>query len=313
MQKKTVKRSNRAFTIIELLCILAIIALLVAILMPALSKAREQSTQIQCASNLNLFAKTGIMYLNDNDEYYPKGPENWLFSNKAASGDHPLGCRWHDRLMAPTGKTMRANPEYQGAMWSYFNEMSMPICPTFRRFGDARGCENKNHNRNIDIEPQNSYSINGYLGSERQGGALRSSEVSSRVFFFAEENPWTVRPDHPRHPAKWLTAPLSTTALDDNVLLITPTPKADGCFATYHSNKSQEGLNSGVSNIAFVDGHVKKYSVGVQLRNNMHKGSNPDRSGYSYSRRSSSSDNPAGNLHMAWASKTPPPGGWESQ
>jgi prepilin-type processing-associated H-X9-DG protein len=291
-------KSKRGLTIWELLCILAVIALLFALLMPALNRARELGTRSVCMSYLREYSIAGLLYLDDNDRVFPEDPNEWLYARKSDSRDHPIGCRWHHQVMAPGGKIMRTSPEYRGKMWDYFTKMYIGPCPTFRRFARSRGCENPNHNSNIDIKPQYSYTMNGYLGTKQEGGVLRVSEVRvpHEVFFFAEENSWSLRPDHPKYPARWLSAPLSTRALDDTVLLISPTPEAKDCFATYHGSKD---LNRGSGNIAFIDGHVTMFRVDNQLRKNMHGGK--------------SHFGPAGNLFLAWPSKSPPPGGWDAQ
>jgi prepilin-type N-terminal cleavage/methylation domain-containing protein/prepilin-type processing-associated H-X9-DG protein len=291
-------RNNKAFTILELVVVIVIIAILFSFLLPALSTVRRRATRVVCGSNLAQYAKAGLMYLSDNDKVFPDEPDEWLYSKKSISKEHPIGCRWHDREMAPFGEIMRASKEYRGWMWDYLGNVSP--CPIFRDIARLRGCENPQHNDALYIEPQYSYTMNGYLGSKADGGALNLSDVrnQSKVFFFAEENSWSIRPDHPYFPSKWLKAPLSTRALDDTLLVITPTPEARDCFGTYHEASSKE-LDNGFANVAFLDGHVEIVRAKDQLRKKMHGGR--------------SSFGPAGNLSRAWAAKTEPPSGWDGQ
>ncbi len=60
------RKRCKCFTLIELMIVVAIIALLIAILLPSLARAREQAMQVACAANLNALHKGMFYYAEDN-------------------------------------------------------------------------------------------------------------------------------------------------------------------------------------------------------------------------------------------------------
>jgi prepilin-type N-terminal cleavage/methylation domain-containing protein len=67
---------RHAFTLVELLVVIGIIALLISILLPALSKAREQGNWVACMSNLKQIGTGLLMYSNENKGFLPRPASN---------------------------------------------------------------------------------------------------------------------------------------------------------------------------------------------------------------------------------------------
>ena len=87
------QRKGLAFTLIELLVVISVISLLMAILLPALGKAREQGRIASCMANLRSIGQGIFLYAHDNDGRLVPGDWRVSWDVWANVAEYPKGCR----------------------------------------------------------------------------------------------------------------------------------------------------------------------------------------------------------------------------
>jgi len=95
------RRGRSAFTLVELLVVVAIIALLVSILLPTLGRAKEQARIVSCMSNLKALGLSYTFYTMEHNDWYP--------GSAAYGGDPPT---WDHRL------------------WPFYENYGLLVCPS---------------------------------------------------------------------------------------------------------------------------------------------------------------------------------------
>ncbi len=117
---------RKGFTLIELLVVIAVIAILMAILMPALSRAREQGKRAVCLNNVRQFGVSWVLYADDNDQ---KIVNSCTVENTEGHTDslEPCWMYFHNDW---TDVERRTKGIQDGAMWQYVKSRKIYKCPT---------------------------------------------------------------------------------------------------------------------------------------------------------------------------------------
>ncbi len=234
------KKESKAFTLIELLVVISIIALLTAILMPALGVARSGSRALACKSNLRQLVIANIGYATENDGFYvPAASDMW---------DNAGLHRWHgirDALGEPFDPL-------RGPLIGYLADGRVKECPLKMEF-----VKGQDWNTNFE-QGGGGYGYNmTYIGSRISQNAVGSVQA------WKDSYAMTARMTEIAAPA--LTLMFADTAMANDQKSLIEYSFAEPPFTVHNGRPVTEFYMSpsihfrhkGQTNVGWADGHIE--------------------------------------------------------
>jgi prepilin-type N-terminal cleavage/methylation domain-containing protein/prepilin-type processing-associated H-X9-DG protein len=212
-------KQKTAFTLVELLVVISIISLLMGILMPILTKTRQQGQNVMCLSNLRQMAMAAQVYTETFDDYYPIAQYV-----RMTPGRNFLYC-WDFTVIVEPGK----RTVVPGLLWQKQMMEEIQQCPSFRGAS------------NTLMDPYTGYNYNtSYIG-HGQGESIPTPTKAIMV----------------KRPYKCALFGDGEWQIGANKYMRAPWPSPGDMAFTGRSAGTQGYRHLGRTNVAYCDGSVK--------------------------------------------------------
>jgi prepilin-type processing-associated H-X9-DG protein/prepilin-type N-terminal cleavage/methylation domain-containing protein len=209
---------HRAFTLVELLVVTGIIALLIALLLPAIGNARQSAIRVSCLGSLRQMGIEAQAYLNDNHGSYP--------SAQFVSPDFTTFFCWDLTTIYASNPPPQVVP---GLLWRSHDPMKIQQCPAFDGAADW------------GVDPYTGYNYNtSYIG-HGQGEAIEAPAKATSI----------------SRPSQTALFGDGQYAAGADKFMRAPYPNPGDATFSGRWSGTQGFRHQGKTNVAFCDGHAE--------------------------------------------------------